>query len=180
MSGSSENQPKAEPATLPAPIPAPNTDYNPIFEKLVMNTPDDEVLGVIAYGAYKKAKWEWAQGIFNKHGRPPTEEELKAYIAAWTPSQLEYVRNNAAQVLAAYADSVIDAARAGIVTEALKGTFGASVRVNLISAALYTLILIVLAFGLSFTGIDFVGIFDHAKAITSSTSPTPKPDTPPA
>jgi hypothetical protein len=95
MSGSSEYSPTEEkPAALQP--SAPNADYNPIFEKLVIEPKDGEVLGVIAYGAYKKAKWEWAQEVFRKNGRTPNDAELKAYIATWTPSQLENVRNNAA------------------------------------------------------------------------------------
>lgn len=143
--------------------PLINNDYNPIFEKLVVEPADGEVLGVIAYGAYKKAKWEWAQAIWEKHGRPPSEVELKAYIATWTPSQLEYVRNNAAQVLSAYADTVIDAAKSDIVTEALKGSFWKNVWTSVFAAGLYTLLLIALAIILHFAGVDVLSVFEQAK-----------------
>jgi len=64
-------------------------------------------------------------------------------------------------VLSSYADTVIDAARAGIVTEALRGTFWKSVWTNIFSGALYTVILIVFALILSKSGIDLLGIFEH-------------------
>ncbi|MDX8440076.1 hypothetical protein [Mesorhizobium australafricanum] len=85
------------------------------------------------------------------------------------------MRNNAAQVLSSYADTVIDAARAGIVTEALKGTFWKSVGTNIFSGALYTLILIAVALILSLAGIDLVGIIDHTPTPATSTSPPPNP-----
>jgi len=167
MSESSEYSPA--PLQPTSPPPTTNTEYNPIFEKLVIEPTDGQVLGVIAYGAYKKAKWEWAQEVFKKNGRQRTDAELKAYIATWTPSQLENVRNNAAQVLSSYADTVIDAARAGIVTEALRGTFWKSVWTSVFAAAVYTVILIILAFILSKAGVDFLGIFQH----TATTTPPP-------
>lgn len=84
MTESSEhNLTTVQPTALPP--ASPNADYNPIFERLVIEPTDGEVLGVIAYGAYKKAKWEWAQEVFRKEGRPPTDAERKAYIATWTP-----------------------------------------------------------------------------------------------
>ncbi|YBV97111.1 hypothetical protein M1D80_09505 [Phyllobacteriaceae bacterium JZ32] len=141
---------------------AANKDYNPIFENLVINSDDGDVLGVIAYGSYKRAKWEWAQDIWNKHGRPPNESELKAYIATWTPTQFTNARNTAAQVLTEYADTVIQAAKADIVKEALKGRFWINVFTSIFAAALYTIILIVLAFIAAKAGIDLLGIFERS------------------
>lgn len=140
----------------------PTHEYNRIFEKLVIESTDGQVLGVIAYGAYKKAKWEWAQEISKKHGRPPSEAELKAYIDTWTPSQLENIRKNAAQVMSEYADAVINAAEPEIVRKALQGKFWPTVFTSIFSAALYTGILIAVAVVLAYAGVDLLGLLDRA------------------
>lgn len=53
-------------------------DYNPIFEKLVDGNDDqrNELIGIVAYALYKKAKREWAMDLWNRTGRKPTEEQL--------------------------------------------------------------------------------------------------------
>ncbi len=161
-----------DPEKLSAASPIkPNAEYNPIFERLVIEPEGGEVLGVIAYGLYKKAKWEWAQEFWNNNGRPPNEAELKAYIRTWTPSQLQNIRNNAAQVLSEYADTVIEEAKPDIVAKALKGTFTRNLLTNLASAVLYTLILIALAFILSYSGVDLVGIIEKTTPAVSNTPP---------
>jgi hypothetical protein len=94
---------------------------------------------------------------------------------------LDGVRNNAAQVLSEYADTVIDNAKAGIISEALKGTFIGAVVTNIISGILYTVLLICIALALKYGGIDFLGIFEHTTpAAQTTTEPPPAPPTPPA
>lgn len=141
-------------------VPA-NTEYNPLFEKLVIEPTDGPTVGALAYVFYKKAKWEWAQEVASKNGRPPNDEERKAYIATWTPTQIESARNQAAQVLTEFADVVINEARPDIISEELKGTFWKNVWASVFSAALYTIILIALVFIASVAGVDVLGIAER-------------------
>jgi len=145
-----------------APAAAAPVGYNPIFEKLVDGDDDGQVLGIVAYGLYKIAKREWASEIARLQNRPPTQAELDAYIATWTPSQLENVKRNAAQVLSEYADSVISAEEPRILRDALRGSFWRGVWPSFTATLLYTLALIALAIVLARSGIDLIGILQRA------------------
>jgi hypothetical protein len=136
-------------------------DYNPTFEELV-DRADDTILGLIAYGYYKIAKREWASRIRAQIGRAPTDEELKAYIATWTPSQLQGVRERAAQVMAEYANNVIAAERPRILREALRGSFWRAVWPSMLASAFYTIALIMLVVIAARAGVDLLGIIEAA------------------
>lgn len=60
---------------------------NFIYEKLV--TSGDDLVGLIAYGIYKKYKIEFITKIKENQGRKPTDEECQTfYAASTTESQL--------------------------------------------------------------------------------------------
>lgn len=143
-------------------------DYNPIFEKLVArDVPDPESLpGIVAYSLYKIAKREWATEHLARTGQRPSEAELKAYIATWTPSRLSGLEQEGNAVLLAFAEQVIEQNRGAIREEALQGSLGRSVWQGILAAAAYTVILIVLAVILKYVGIDLVGALQ-------SVGPTP-------
>ncbi|WP_113447868.1 hypothetical protein [Rhizobium cremeum] len=147
---------------------APNgsKDYNTIFERFVGDgeAGNQDLLGIVAYGIYKNAKREWASEIRARHGRAPSEEELKAYHATWTSSQIQNARNNAQQVLAEYADYVISEAEPRILRDAVKGKFWPDVGTSIFSNALYTLGLIILAVILARSGVDLIGLLSTAAA----------------
>lgn len=156
--------------------PTGDIHYNPLFENLVINAPDgSQVRGMIAYGLYKRAKWEWASRVYEKEGRKPSEAELQSYIQTWTPTQIDNIQNGAAQILTAYADAVLSEGEPGILKEALKGSFWRSLWTNLLSAAAYTLILILLALGLALAGIDILGVFEKFAGDAAHTQPTTPP-----
>lgn len=151
-----------------APAPVAGVDYNPIFERLVGDAQSTQ--GMVAYGVYKLAKRKWASEIRRQNGRAPTAEELKAYIATWTPSQLDNVRMVAEQTLAEYARNVIAEEEPRILREALRGGFWRAVWPAMLAALLYTLLLIGLALVLARSGIDLIGIL---KTAAGSHTPTP-------
>lgn len=101
--------------------------YNPIFEKMLEAAGDDRLRGLVAYGLYKTAKREWARELQDREGRKPTDEELRAYIRHWTPTQMDNVQQMARQTLAEYAAAVIEAEEPRILRQALQGTFWRSV-----------------------------------------------------
>lgn len=135
-------------------------EYNVLFEKFVDSAGDGHgrVLGFVAYGIYKQAKREWSADIRDKNGRGPNAEELAAYIATWTPSQIDNAHERAAQAMSAFAQSVIEEATPQILEEALRGSFWRGVFQSALAAFLYTIFLIGCATILAFSGVDLIGI----------------------
>jgi len=142
----------------------PERGYNPIFEKLVGTGEGQNLQGLIAYGLYKISKREWVSEFRARKGRKPTDEELDAYVETWTASQLHNVRERAAQVLAEYASTVIQAEEPRILRGAVKGTFWRGAGQSVVGAFLYTLLLIALTVILALAGIDLVGILRSVAA----------------
>ncbi len=140
------------------------TDYNRVFEKFVGDGEDgmSDIVGIVAYGIYKNAKREWAMEFRQTYGRPPSADDLRAYHATWTPAQIQSARNSAAQVMTAYADSVISTEEPRILREAVKGSFWPAVGTSIFSNALYTLALIAIAIVLARAGIDLLGLLSSA------------------
>lgn len=72
--------------------------YNFIYEKLV--TTEDDLVGLIAYGIYKKHKIEFITKIKEEQQRDPIDEECHAFfIASTTDTQLENYRSQAETML---------------------------------------------------------------------------------
>ena len=130
--------------------------YNTLFEQF-HDQDEDEVRGLVAYGLYKIAKREWVLRT-SAGGRAPTANELKAYHDTWTPANIASKQAEADAVLRSYSDAVIRQERPRIVEEALKGSFWNSVAINIVSAFLYTLILIGIVVVLRWSGVDLLSI----------------------
>jgi hypothetical protein len=81
--------------------------FNPIFDKLV-NAEQPQVAEMVGYCLYKIRKREWATDFFAKNGRKPNEEELASYVAMWTPSLIEGTEQQATNIVASFAASVIE------------------------------------------------------------------------
>lgn len=63
-------------------------EKNFIYSKLVRD--DDDIIGMVAYGFYKKHKIEFIESVKKKHNREPNQEEWHAFaISSNTDSQLE-------------------------------------------------------------------------------------------
>lgn len=75
-------------------------------------------------------------------------------VAAYAPIR--------SQLLATYAKQVIETEEPKILSRALQGSFGRDVWRGIVAAALYTLILIVVAIILAYVGVDLIGIFRSA------------------
>jgi hypothetical protein len=134
--------------------------YNPVFTHFVDldSDGDDQLEGLVAYGFYKLAKREWARDIAEREHRKPSEAELAAYVATWTASRLNGLRAQARAVLASFAESVVDDARPRILREALRGSAPKTVGLNILSAFLYTLLLLALLIILRFAGVDVLSL----------------------
>ncbi len=72
--------------------------YNFIYSKLV--AAEDDIVGIIAYGIYKKHKIEFITKIKDEQGREPSDEECRSFFAAsTTDSQLGNYRHQAEAML---------------------------------------------------------------------------------
>src|SRR5215217_4988243 len=125
-------------AELPDP---PRPALDPMFPQLVKeaDTPEQRLIGFIAYGLYEEARREWASDFRDREGRYPAENELRAYERSWTASRLDGIRNAAGQLIAAYADTVANQLETEILRRALKGQVWRSVGQWLFSALVFTL-----------------------------------------
>lgn len=139
-------------------------NYNPIFERLVDSAESDhaQLQGLLAYGLYKIAKREWASEIRVQQGRGPTDAELESYIATWTPSRLDGVLGEAAQILAEYANFVINDAEPRILRNAAKGSFRRSFWSSFWATTAFAALLAVLGIILVWQGVDVLGAAGRA------------------
>lgn len=72
--------------------------YSFIYTKLVKS--DEDLVGLIAYGIYKRHKIEFIKGIQEQFKREPTDEECNSFfISSTTDSQLKKYRNDAESLL---------------------------------------------------------------------------------
>lgn len=136
--------------------PAGAAAYNAVFEKIVRDPKNPEVVQLVAYGLYKIAKREWVQ----TKGRKPNENELAAYAETWTPQQLQDKLTAAQSALVAYAESVVDDARPAILKEALRGSGWKAFWISIVAAITYTIVLIAIAVVLKIVGVDLIGVIE--------------------
>jgi hypothetical protein len=144
--------------------------YNNVYEHLVES--DDDVLGLVAYALYKQHKRDWLVSL--RRGRPdaPTSDQLDAFVQAnLTVGQRERLRMAARSILDAYALAAVNAERPHIVHNAIQGRIEEAAKrvenagawwrqmpAGIISAFVYTLLLILLAFVLRYAGIDLLSV----------------------
>src|SRR3954451_12041664 len=135
---------------------APRPLLDPMFPQLVKeaDTPEQKLIGFIAYGLYEEARREWASDFREREDRYPGENELRAYERSWTASRLDGIRNAAVQLVAAYADTVANQLETEILRRALKGRFWRSGGPGLFSSGIYTLGVLGSIFALNRYGSD--------------------------
>jgi hypothetical protein len=139
----------------------PKAPFDPVFPRLVKaDSHGEKLLGFIAYGLYQDAKREWISDFQVREKRYPSEEELRFYERSWTASRLEALENAAAQLVAAYTDSVVTQAEKQILRSALMGSYWRSVLRWTGGALLYTLLLFTIAIVLSRSGINLIAMLD--------------------
>lgn len=81
--------------------------YNYIYNQLVVS--EGDLVGLIAYGIYKKHKIEFITSIKKEQHRDPTDEECSSFfIASTTSSQLDKYRTQAENMLLEMAGNITD------------------------------------------------------------------------
>lgn len=159
---------------------AVRSPLDPMFPQLVKeaSSPEQKVIGFIAFGLYEEARREWASDFRDREGRYPVEDEFRAYERSWTASRLDAIRNAAVQVVAAYADTVSNQLEAEILRRVLKGRFWRSVGRWLFSALIYTLAVVGTLVAVGRSGVDPIRMMqDFTTPPRSSPGPiqTPPP-----
>jgi hypothetical protein len=139
---------------------SPKAPFDPIFPRLVKDGRGEKLLGFIAYGLYQDARREWISDFQAREKRYPSEEELRIYERSWTTSRLEALDNAAAQLVAAYTDSVVTQAEKQFLRSALTGSYWRAVLRWTGGALLYTFLLFAIAITLSKSGINLIATLD--------------------
>lgn len=145
----------AEP-TIPAQPDRPERIFSSMFERLVERSHPDshELVGLVAYGIYKRAKREWADRLQARTGRTPSPEELNSFIEYWTETRLRALREEASSVLVAFSDHVLKQEESRIIRDALRGSFWRGVTRSVLAALIYTLVLIAAAIAFLRAGVN--------------------------
>jgi len=140
---------------------SPKAPFDPVFPQLVKaDGRGEKLLGFIAYGLYQDAKREWISDFQAREKRYPSEEELRIYERSWTTSRLEALENAAAQLVAAYTDTVVAQAEKQILRSALTGSYWRAMLRWTGGALLYTLLIFAFAIALSRSGISLITMLD--------------------
>jgi hypothetical protein len=139
----------------------PKAPFDPVFPRLVKaGSRGEKLLGFIAYGLYQDAKEEWISDFRVREKRYPSAEELRFYERSWTASRFEALDNAAAQLVAAYTDSVVTQAEKQFLRSALTGSYWRAVLRWTGGALLYTFLLFAIAITLSKSGINLIATLD--------------------
>ena len=127
--------------------------YNFIYEKLVES--EDDLVGLIAYGIYKKHKIEYITRIKEEQKREPTDEECHSFfVASTTSSQLDKYRSQAEDMLLEMAGNITESELKQYESDMLKNykkeisscmpsnwrTFFISIGAGIVSALLFAII----------------------------------------
>ncbi|GAB2188827.1 hypothetical protein MAH1_04340 [Sessilibacter sp. MAH1] len=99
-------------------------DYNPIFEKLVINTdPDskDRLIGMLAYADYKEEKFQWKEQYRQSNGVDTVpKEDVKNFLLSYHDRKLNKLRSDAEEMLYVFAEHYLEEQVQDAYEEALK------------------------------------------------------------
>lgn len=71
--------------------------YNKVYESLVKN--QDDIVGFIAYGLYKKSKQDYIKAFRNKHSRDALDDEIATYVSCSELPRLKAYEKEAQRIL---------------------------------------------------------------------------------
>ena len=152
--------------------------YNEIYEKLVQSD-DDDLIGLIAYSLYKQSKREWLIQHEHQHARRPTADEERIFVSAFTANEVKRLREQATSMLSAYAAYVIEQERPTLVDQArqdhlialvderllemrAQGRWGRQIIAGMLGAFGYSVLLLILLLIVRLVGVDLVGLVQRA------------------
>lgn len=86
-----------------------NNGYNPIFEKLVLNTDQDSsdrLIGMLAYAEYKLQKQEYYRSYHSEHGSCPDDGLVNEFVRRFNDRILEKQKKDATETLISFAEAL--------------------------------------------------------------------------
>ncbi|OQP86186.1 hypothetical protein BTR14_12430 [Rhizobium rhizosphaerae] len=166
---------------------AGNEEYNRVLEYYVEDGSDLDLVGLIAYGLYKRQKRDWIVKFRAEHaGRKPSGEAVLAVTSNYLTEDVKNtLRNRASDILSGYADTYVQAIEPQIRIEALnaemlrqaqaiensiknQSSFWTQLGVGLVSAAAWSMIVFVLALVVALFGSDILGAVQGVSSFLKS------------
>lgn len=155
--------------------------YNEIYEKLV-DSEGEDLPGLIAYSLYKQSKREWLIDHEKQHDRRPDQAEEAIFVSAFTANELRRLRDDATNMLAAYAAHVIEQEKPELIEQGRQdhliglvdgrleemrsqGRWWRQVVAGALGAFGYSILLLLLLLIIRWVGIDLI---DLVQPITTS------------
>lgn len=129
---------------------------------------DDDVEGLLAYAFSKRHEYAWLADHLGETTKNPTPSEQNAFVKSVITSERQY-RVEASDALIAFAESVLEERRAGIIQEAIAGRierstgFWRTVLSSIIGFLAVSVLLIFIALIASIAGIDLIDAITFAK-----------------
>ena len=101
-------------------------EYNRIFDYLVLKAkdPQNNVVGLLAYGRYKLKKRNWFKRFNEKHERPPKEGEVENFLLAWDDTTLNDELDQAELAAEVYSEDLLRQKQESIKAEAVQRYLG--------------------------------------------------------
>ncbi|WP_151719331.1 hypothetical protein [Gemmobacter serpentinus] len=139
---------------------------NPIFDRLCADS--DDIESLVAYALYKKHKRDWAENYRKTHGSDPKTADDDAFASAVsTDGQLQLYRQNAQNLIIAFADQMVEEVKPDIEKEAITarieaatakisgaGSFAKQMLSGLTASLITTFVLIILTIASALFGVD--------------------------
>lgn len=151
-------------------------DYNAVLEYYVRDENEDlDLVGLLAYGLYKRHKRDWIIEHRAKHNKTkPVDIEVQAVVANFmTADMRNTLRERASDLLSSYAETYVEAVEPDIRAQAVNNetlrqareieqsikensSFWQQVGTGLIATAIWTLLVTVLVIAGLFFGSDLI------------------------
>lgn len=104
----------ANPSTAAVPAPALAVKVNTVFKRLMASSPNgekpNELVALVAYGLYKKRKYDWCVEVAETHKRPATAAEIEMFVLQFNENQLDELRAEATRMLVYFSDAMSEEA----------------------------------------------------------------------
>lgn len=147
--------PNNETTKLASSSPPPEF-YNNVFDRLVGDADHQSeslLSSLVAYGLYKLSKRQWLLTHKRGNDTTPAESDYRTFAASQTDEALEAYRARANQIVALYANTVMDTESPKLLKEAVKGSFWRAFWPSFLATVIFTALIIVIVLAAALNGI---------------------------
>lgn len=89
-----------------ADAPAATFGHANIYPQLVLD--DNDLVGLVAYGLYKRRKRAWISAFYEQHQKYPTPQECDGFSFGYRKDALAALRKEAEGAMATFAEQVVE------------------------------------------------------------------------